>query len=80
MKARRQATILELIDGEVQKVNANLNPVEQVKRFRLLPKALDHEDQELTATQKVRRRAIAERFASLIENMYGEARTAATPS
>jgi long-chain acyl-CoA synthetase len=70
--------VIELIDGEVQKVNAKVNPVEQVKRFRLLPKALDHEDQELTATQKVRRRAIAERFASLIENMYGEARPAAS--
>ncbi len=62
--------VVELIDHEVRRVNAGLASVEQIKRFRLLPKLLDHEDQELTATQKVRRRAIAERFAPLIESMY----------
>ncbi len=65
--------VIELINEEVRRVNAGLAPVEQVKRFRLLPKALDHEDQELTATQKVRRRAIADRFKPLIESMYAEA-------
>lgn len=65
--------VIELINEEVRRVNAGLASVEQVKRFRLLPKALDHEDQELTATQKVRRRAIAERFKPLIESMYAEA-------
>jgi len=65
--------VIELIDAEVRKVNVSLAQVEQVKKFRLLPKALDHEDQELTATQKVRRRTIAERFVPLIEAMYREA-------
>ena len=34
----------------------------QVKRFALLPKELDHEEGELTATQKVKRAAIAREF------------------
>ena len=40
------------------------------KRFELLPKELDTEEGELTATQKVKRAAIADEFARLIEGMY----------
>ena len=36
----------------------------------MLPKELDHEDGELTATQKVKRKAIATMFADLVEGMY----------
>jgi long-chain acyl-CoA synthetase len=60
----------ELIDGWIREVNGRVSQVEQVKRFRLLTKELDHEDAELTATQKVRRSAIAEKFADLIEELY----------
>jgi long-chain acyl-CoA synthetase len=59
------------VQGIVTGVNADLAQVEQVKAFRLLPKLLDHEDGELTATQKVRRSAMADRFADLVESMYG---------
>jgi long-chain acyl-CoA synthetase len=62
-----------LIDDWVQKVNRELASVEQIKYFRLLPKELDHEDGELTATQKVKRRAIEREFAGLIDSMYSEA-------
>jgi len=62
--------VVALIDAWVQKVNADLAQVEQVKRFALLPKELDHEEGELTATQKVKRRAIAQQFSALIEGMY----------
>jgi long-chain acyl-CoA synthetase len=43
---------------------------ETVKRFLLIPKELDHEDGELTATQKVKRAAITGAFGDLIEGMY----------
>jgi long-chain acyl-CoA synthetase len=36
----------------------------------MLPKELDHEDGELTATQKVKRAAIAKLFEDLVEDMY----------
>jgi long-chain acyl-CoA synthetase len=36
----------------------------------MIPKELDHEEGELTATQKVKRRAIAEAFGDLIEGLY----------
>ena len=62
--------VVALVQAQVDEVNATLAPVEQIKAFRLLPKLLDHEDGELTATQKVRRSALAERFGPLVEGMY----------
>ena len=63
--------VVKLVQGIVDGVNPLFATVAQVKRFRLLPKELDHADGELTATQKVKRAAIAERFAALVEDMYG---------
>ncbi|SEG30806.1 long-chain acyl-CoA synthetase [Nonomuraea solani] len=60
----------ELVQGIVTGVNARFAYVEQVKRFAFLPKELDHEDGELTATQKVKRSAIAKLFEDLVEGMY----------
>jgi long-chain acyl-CoA synthetase len=54
----------------VDDVNSRHAPVEQIKKFRMLPKELDHEDGELTATQKVKRAAIAKLFANLVEELY----------
>jgi long-chain acyl-CoA synthetase len=62
--------VRELVAQVVKDVNARLSQVEQVKDFRLLPKELDHEDGELTATQKVKRSAIATAFADTVEGMY----------
>ena len=42
----------------------------QIKRFLILHKELDADDGELTRTQKVRRRFIAERYAPLIKALY----------
>jgi long-chain acyl-CoA synthetase len=65
-----QREVVEMIGGWVDEVNEQLAQVERIKRFRMIPKELDHEEGELTATQKVKRRAIAEQFESLIEGMY----------
>lgn len=62
--------VVELVQEWVNEVNADLAQVEQIKRFALLPKELDPEEGELTATQKVKRRSIAEEFSDLIEGMY----------
>ncbi|MET7394681.1 AMP-binding protein [Dactylosporangium sp. NPDC005572] len=62
--------VVALIQKVVDDVNAKHNPVEQVKTFRMLPKELDHEDGELTATQKVKRGSIATLFAELVDDMY----------
>jgi long-chain acyl-CoA synthetase len=54
----------------VDEVNVRFASVEQIKTFSMLPKELDHEDGELTATQKVKRSAIATMFAEQVEGMY----------
>ncbi len=62
--------VIELIQGEVNKTNEKFASVEQVKKFRMIPKELDHEDGELTATQKLKRTAMSDLFGDLIEGMY----------
>lgn len=48
-----------------------LSNFEKVKKFRLLSRELSLEDGELTPTLKTKRRVVAEKFADLIESMYG---------
>ncbi len=62
--------VIELIQGVVNESNKKFASVEQIKKFRMIPKELDHEDGELTATQKLKRGAMEEMFADLVESMY----------
>lgn len=62
--------VLALLQGVVDGVNQRLARVEQVKRFTTLPRELDHQDGDLTATQKVKRAALGRAFGDLIESMY----------
>lgn len=62
--------VRELIEAEVERVNATLARVETVKKFAILPKRLYHEDGEVTATLKVKRSSIANKYRYLIEEMY----------
>jgi long-chain acyl-CoA synthetase len=62
--------VVELIDKEVAKQNANLARVEQIKKVHLLSKELDHDDGEVTATMKVRRNKVFELYDGQIEALY----------
>ncbi len=62
--------IYRLIEDEVRAVNADLAQVEKIKKFKILEKELDQDDEELTATQKVKRKVISKRFHKEIEEMY----------
>lgn len=62
--------IYALIKDEVQKANSDLPKVARVNRFILLDKELDAEDGEITQTQKVRRRAVTQKYEKLIEVLY----------
>jgi long-chain acyl-CoA synthetase len=62
--------VLALVQQVVDDTNRRLARAESIRKFRLIPKELDHEDGELTATQKVKRAAIAAAFGDLIEAMY----------
>ena len=65
--------VRELIAGEVKQVNDRFARVENVRKFLILAKELDHDDGELTATMKVRRRIIEEKFSAEIQSIYGSA-------
>ncbi len=67
--------VYELIRQEVIRVNRSLQDEEQlrgaqIRRFLLLHKELDADDQEITRTRKVRRGFIGQKYAALIDALY----------
>ena len=66
--------VLRLVQRVIVEANEAFARPETVRKFRMIPKLLDHEDGELTATQKVKRAAIARMFEDLIEDMYANRR------
>ncbi|MGQ2906085.1 MAG: AMP-dependent synthetase/ligase [Neoaquamicrobium sediminum] len=62
--------VRDLIDREIAEANAQLAQVSHIRRFHLLAKELDHDDDEVTATMKVRRSNIQKKYASEIEGLY----------
>ena len=62
--------VLELIQGVVNETNEKFARVESIREFRMIPKELDHEDGELTATQKIKRSAMEDAFGHLIGEFY----------
>jgi len=72
----QKSEVYALIQECVEKVNADLSVDEllagsQISRFLVLHKELDADDGELTRTNKVRRGFIAEKYAPLIDALYG---------
>lgn len=65
--------VRDLIAEEVARVNERFARVENIRNFEILRKELDHDDGELTATMKVRRKAIEDKFAEEIKAIYGSA-------
>ena len=63
--------VIELMQGVIDETNKKFARVENIRKFRMLPKELDHEDGEVTATQKLKRNAMDDMFGELIEDMYG---------
>ena len=66
----RHAETSELVGAAVKQVNADLATHERIRRFAVLSRELSLEEGEITPTQKVRRRVVAERYGALIEQMY----------
>ena len=66
----RRPEVSELVKTAINEANDRLARVEHVRAFRLFEKELHQDDGELTATQKVRRRAVTEIYETLIESIY----------
>ena len=65
-------SVRRLYGDVVQQLNVNLAHFEQLKEFRLIAEELSSGTDTLTASMKVRRRAVEERFRAVIEEIYGE--------
>jgi long-chain acyl-CoA synthetase len=65
-----EASIRELISEQVERANRRYAPVEQVKRFVILPHDLTQETGELTPTLKVKRNVVAEKYADVLDALY----------
>ena len=68
----RAPEIQDLIQREIEAVNANFARVETVKKFFLIERQLTPEDEELTPTMKLKRNFVNKRYAVEIDAMYGE--------
>ena len=62
--------VCDLFEREVRKVNATLVGSQRIRKFALLYKELDADDDELTRTRKVRRGFVDQKFADIIEGIY----------
>jgi len=71
MDLSQQKAVEDLILKEVRRVNEQLPDVMKIKKFVLLYKLLDADDEELTRTGKVRRRFVYGLYLKIIEAMYG---------
>lgn len=60
----------ELIQQAINEGNAKMASVANIRKFHLLTKELDHDDGEVTATMKIKRSSITDKYTTEIEAMY----------
>ena len=69
----RAHEVVDLISGEIERVNAGFARVETIKKFRLIEQQLTPEDDEVTPTMKLKRKFVSEKYKGMIDGMYAEA-------
>ncbi len=62
--------IRNAISDHIEKINQNFARVEQVKKFKILPRDLSQEGGELTPTMKVKRNVVADKYDGEVEELY----------
>ncbi|WP_096390291.1 AMP-dependent synthetase/ligase [Halopenitus persicus] len=68
----RDDRVHDRIQQDVDRLNADLEPHERIKRFRLVPEPFTEENGLLTPTMKKKRRDILDRFAAEVTDLYDE--------
>jgi long-chain acyl-CoA synthetase len=68
----QEPKVIELIQGELDKVNSRYAQVEKIKKFFILDHDLSQETGELTPTLKVKRNVVNEQYADLFERLYSD--------
>jgi long-chain acyl-CoA synthetase len=72
MSLSENKKVVKLIAAEIEQLNGRLARVEQVKKFRILPKELVPEDGDTTPTRKIKRNHAYQLFRDMVEAMYAE--------
>ena len=67
----RTDAVVDLVGREIERVNRRFARVETIKKYRLIDRLLDPEDEELTPTMKLKRKVVNVKYADLIDSMYG---------
>jgi len=62
--------VLGLIRDEIRKCNAGLPEATRIRRFLVLNKEFDADDDEITRTRKIRRRFVTEKYAAVLLAFY----------
>ena len=62
--------VRELVGDEIRKCNNGLPPATRIRRFLVLNKEFDADDDEITRTRKIRRRFVAEKYAAIVDAFY----------
>ncbi|HUI34333.1 MAG TPA: AMP-binding protein [Stellaceae bacterium] len=65
--------VIDLVREEIRKCNAMLPEATQIRRFLVLNKEFDADDDEITRTRKIRRGFVAEKYAAVVDALYGGA-------
>jgi long-chain acyl-CoA synthetase len=65
-----ESAVREMIGEQVDRANRRYAPVEQVKKFVILPHDLTQETGELTPTLKVKRNVVAAKYADVLDSLY----------
>ncbi len=63
--------VRSLVQEELDRVNSNYASVEQIKKFAILGRELSIEDGELTPTLKIKRSVVNDKYAELLDSLYG---------
>jgi long-chain acyl-CoA synthetase len=64
--------VYDLLQREINRVNQTLPAAAKIRKFVLLYKELDADDEELTRTRKVRRSFVEERYKGIISALYAD--------
>jgi long-chain acyl-CoA synthetase len=73
MDLSQKREVREMIRDEIRRGNETLPEGTRIRRFLLLTKDLEADDAEITRTRKVRRRYVADKYATVIDALYGGA-------
>jgi len=66
--------VIDLVRDEIRRCNAMLPEATQIRRFLVLNKEFDADDDEITRTRKIRRGFVAEKYAAVVDALYAGGR------